>query len=336
MARPVSVTVGGLGTADNDGITTTQTPAFAGGQYLQINGALTTFGATANNICLSQTPAGAGALILNGTLASSVPTGVAVAYLGIPSRIYFTCAADESDVTFAIVGTTFTASGGPIAVTETLVGSNANKVTSVNEYFTITSITISAAASGAITVGRSGYAILDTARRVLITSCGDDSDITFTVTGTDWAGAALTETFAGGNATTASSTVSFKTVTSVKTSAAASGTVIVGTNGVADSPWILFDSYAALSEISGQTVVSGTVNYTVRQTLDNHTSLNNEAIYGRPDLVTWFDHPDTAVVAATVSKQFQYTAQPAFAKVVLNSGTGSVTMTVIQAGLFSR
>ena len=181
MGRPIVVTVGPLATADADGITLSQKAASS--LYLAINGALTD-GGTANNVCQSQTPAGAGNLTLNGTLCSSVPTGSAVAYLGSMQRVYFTCAANESGRTFTISGYGYGPSGGPFAITETLTGSNASIVASQNTYYAINSIAISGAASGAITVGRSGVATLDVARQVRITSAGNDSGITFAIVGT--------------------------------------------------------------------------------------------------------------------------------------------------------
>jgi hypothetical protein len=66
------------------------------------------------------------------------------------------------------------------------------------------------------------------ARRVRIASTGNDSGITFTVTGTDIDDAALVEVITGANATAATSTGFFKTISSIATSGATASTVIVG------------------------------------------------------------------------------------------------------------
>lgn len=105
--------------------------------------------ASANAICLSQTPAGAGALTLNGALVTS---GVAV--LDKPRRVLITTAADESARTFTITGKSATGN----TLTETIAGPNAGTGQSVLDYKTVTSITIDGAATGAITVGTSGVA----------------------------------------------------------------------------------------------------------------------------------------------------------------------------------
>ena len=75
------------------------------------------------------------------------------------------------------------------------------------------------------------------ARKIGITSDGNDSGITFTITGTDVDGKALSETVTGPNSTTVYSTNStaanFKTVTKIATSAATTGNITIGTAAVA-------------------------------------------------------------------------------------------------------
>lgn len=327
MGRPIAVTVGPLATADDDGAGTTQKVAAA--QYLVINGALSN-GSTANNVCQSQSPGAAGPMTLNGALVSSVPTGVAVAYLGSMQRIYFTCAANESGKTVVITGTGCGPSGIPYAVTETLTLANASIVASQQTYYTVSSIVISAASAGAITVGRAGVATFDTPRRLIITSGGNDTGITFTVAGTDARGSAIGEVVTGASGGAAQSVLDYKTITSVLSSGAAATTLTFGTNGVASSQWIRFDDYAANSQISIQCTVSGTTNYTVQQTMDDPGWLYSGIA---PYQTTWLDHPDTALVAATTTKQGNYGYAPIFARVTLNSGNGSVVGTFRQAYL---
>ena len=315
MSRPITVNVGPLATADADGITLSQKAASAA-QYLAINGALTD-GTTSNNIAQVQNPAGAGNLTLNGTLVSG-----GVAYLGRMRRVYFTCAGDETDVTFTVTGTGINAMGGVFAVVDSFVGANASIRASTKQFYTITTIATTGAGSGNISVGASGDATLDVARRVIITSGGDDTGITFTITGTDPSGGTISEAVTGVNGAAASSVLSYKTVTSVLTSGAVTTTVTVGTNGVADSPWVRFDDYGAHAEVAIQASVTGTANFTVRQTLQDPNSASDPVA---DESIVWVDHPDSAVVAATATAQANYAYPPVFAKVVLNSGTGSVS-----------
>ena len=325
MGRPITVVVGPLATADPDGAAAIQTvPAAA---YMALNGALTN-GATANNVCASQTPAGAGNLVLNGTLASSV-SGAAVAYLGSNQRIYFTSASNISNRTFTITGMVMSPSGLQ-GQTEVLTGPNNNTVASQQRYYWISQIAISGAAAGALTVGRAGFATFDQQRRVSIVSSADDTDITFTITGTDGTGAAITEVRAGLDNSTQTSLLSFKTITDVLTSGASSGTVTIGSSAVADSPYVRFDDYAANAQVAIQCTVSGTVNFDVEQTMDDPNIIGGPIT---PANMTWLNHPDSALANATATAQGNYAYPPIFARVTLNSGTGSVTGTFRQAYL---
>lgn len=94
--------------------------------------------ASANNICLSQSLAAPGNLLLNGSTAGT---------LTYASQIKFTFAADESGHTFVLTGTT---ADGQTA-TENIAGNNTNQ-TSVNNYLTITKIS-GPITAGALTVG---------------------------------------------------------------------------------------------------------------------------------------------------------------------------------------
>ena len=94
--------------------------------------------------------------------------------------------------------------------------------------------------------------------------------------------------------------------------------------GVKYSNTVVLDYYGR-AEVSLQVVVTGTANYTIQQTLDNPLEAGVTP--------NWFDHPDTNLVAATASKQGNYAYIPVAVRAKLNSGTGSIVLTVVQAGL---
>jgi len=97
--------------------------------------------------------------------------------------------------------------------------------------------------------------------------------------------------------------------------------------GAKNSAPVRFDDYAP-SNISIQCTVTGTVNYTVQTTLDDPNSATNPV----PEAsMTWVDSSDTAVVGATATKQSNFLFAPTFARIRLNSGSGSVTATFIQS-----
>ena len=86
--------------------------------------------------------------------------------------------------------------------------------------------------AGNLTIGgalASGGAVtFDQPRNVTITSAGDDTGITFTVTGTDETGAAQTEVITGADTDVAIGTSYFATVTQIAASGASAGNVSAG------------------------------------------------------------------------------------------------------------
>jgi VCBS repeat-containing protein len=75
-----------------------------------------------------------------------------------------------------------------------------------------------------------GVATFNAARQVTITSAGDDQARTFTITGTDVNGNALTEAVAGADTAAATSTKHFLTVTQIAVDDATTGAVTAGMN----------------------------------------------------------------------------------------------------------
>lgn len=184
-------------------------------------------------------------------------------------------------------------------------------------------------AGGALTLNgalvTAGVADLGAPRRVLFTTVGNESGRTFTVTGTDWFGNTITEAVTGPNATTGYTELDFETVTSITVDAATANSLTVGTNGIASTQPIPLDVHGR-PDVSLQIAVTGTINYTVQQTLDPMFAL---ATSSSPN---WFDHPDAELVAETVNRQGNYAYIPTGTRVLVNSGTGSGTFTVVQAG----
>ena len=172
----------------------------------------------------------------------------------------------------------------------------------------------------------SGVVTMDTPRRVLITTTGNESANTFTITGTNWSGIAISETLAGANIGTSQSVLDYATVTSIKIANNAAAALTIGTSSVASSPWIRMDDWA-FPQVAVQCSVSGTVNYTLQQTLQDPNSPYSPVA---PALVQWVQSSDPAVVNVSATAQTSYAYSPAYVRVTLNSGTGSVTATLTQ------
>ena len=95
-----------------------------------------------------------------------------------------------------------------------------------------------------------GIAQIGSPRPVYITSAGDDSGITFTITGTAWGPNGLygvVETVTGADTSTVSTAASFATVSQIAVSGAAAAAITVGVNGVAtlDTPRLVIITSAA-------------------------------------------------------------------------------------------
>lgn len=174
----------------------------------------------------------------------------------------------------------------------------------------------------------SGVATLDTPRRVLFTTAANESAKTITIVGTDWNYAPQTEVITGPNATTGYTNLDFRTVTSITISAGAAGAITVGTNTIASSMWVRLDSWAH-AQVALQCTATGTVNYTVQQTMQDPNSPTNPVL---PYSVVWLNTSDAAAVNAITSIQTNYGYAPIFAKITMNSGSGSITATISQLG----
>lgn len=210
----------------------------------------------------------------------------------------------------------------PIVVTVgALASASANNIATSQTPLAAGNLTL----NGALVSG--GVATLDKARRVLFTPAGAEAtnSTIWTVYGTDWNGAVVSETVAGVNNPSTTYTVyDYKTVTRIAVNKAQAGAVTVGTNGIASSRPINLDVWAN-APTAIQVTVSGTANYTVQQTLDDLNSVGYTS-------ATWVNHPDTTnLVAATATAQGNYAYLPQWTRITLNSGTGTVTMTVVQA-----
>ena len=190
------------------------------------------------------------------------------------------------------------------------------------------------AGAGAVTLNgslvKNGIAYLGTAQRVLITTA--DTTTTFTIVGTTPTGAPLTESFLVSAGSTYSK-LDYWSVTSITVNQGPTAAVTVGTNGIGSTPWVRLDEWAN-SYVTIQCDVVGTVNYTVQGTMDDPNSPFGTPVL--PSAVNWINSGDSAAVNATGSIATNFLFAPTFARVLLNSGSGSVTATFAQAEVAGR
>lgn len=190
-------------------------------------------------------------------------------------------------------------------------------------------------AAGALTLNGSlvsgGVATMNAARRVIITSGGNDSGKTFTITGTGgaWLGdTIISETLTGGNIAAVQSTLDYLTVTSITISAASAGTVTAGTNGVGSGPWVVWSEYPAGFNVEyAGWVLSGSPTYNLDYTLDDPfgTWLPSNLSYPRAIL-----YAPTSGLTTSQSGSFAGTVLRA-SRLTLTA-VGSVQLTQMQQG----
>lgn len=178
--------------------------------------------------------------------------------------------------------------------------------------------------NGSTVVG--GVAVLDTSRRVLITTA--DSTHLFTITGTGRSGLPVSEVVAA-NGTSVQSALDYVRVTSITLNGTATAALTVGTSGVANSQHARMDDWAP-SPVTVQCTATGTVSYTVQQSMDDPNSPTNPTTLAGQ---TWVSSADTNAVNATGTIMTNFAFAPTYIRVLLNSGTGTVAATVMQSGV---
>jgi len=174
---------------------------------------------------------------------------------------------------------------------ETLAGGAANaNVTTTNFFKSVESIQLIGGKSSAIKAGsaadvsvvldgvmsKGGTAVLGAGRNVTLTSAGNDSGVTFTVTGIGVTGREITEDITGGNAATVTTTAFFKSVTSITSDAATAGTLSVGAGTILA---------AGPRELAGSDIGSGSAEAAIAladlKTVVDNLNINAGTLYNK-------------------------------------------------------
>jgi hypothetical protein len=172
---------------------------------------------------------------------------------------------------------------------------------------------------------------LDAPRQITITNTEPAGANSFTVVGTDAAGNQISETLVSTGAAVTTQQ-NFATVTQISCSAPTTAAATAGTAATATSPWVMFDPYASGGAISKQAIVNGVANYTVQVSYDDPNAPGGVP----PGGMGWTNDTDATFVGATTSLSGSWPYTPLWARVLLNSGAGSVRATFIQPGNLGR
>lgn len=173
-------------------------------------------------------------------------------------------------------------------------------------------------------------AILDSPRRVVLSSTGNDASALFTVTGTNRYGTLQTENVAGTSGGSSYTVYDYKTVTKIALNAAAASNVLAGTNGVGSGPWFALNRYVTPGNTSlGMSVTSGSMTATGEYTYDDPNLLVPANTAVPPNV---FPMPALSGVTGPVIDGVL--TQPAnYVRWTVNSGTGTGSFYILQSGL---
>lgn len=161
-------------------------------------------------------------------------------------------------------------------------------------------------------------------RFITIKGTGNESGVTFAVVGTDPSGETQTETITGPNNNTVTSTKTYASVVSIYASGATASNIEVGVAQSGYSQWIPLDIYTPNQVTTISASVSGTVNYSIQYT--------NEDPFDHSFVQQVVAHPAAAGAftnASTSQTHFTTTLMRAV-RYVINSGTGSIRLTITQ------
>lgn len=99
--------------------------------------------------------------------------------------------------------------------------------------------------------------------------------------------------------------------------------ITISKTGSGSSAPAAIDHYISPFNVGIGVVVSGTVNYTIQHTFDN--------VFDPAVTPTWFSHPTLTSQSASADGNYAFPVRAV--KVLVNSGTGTATATVLQAGV---
>lgn len=162
------------------------------------------------------------------------------------------------------------------------------------------------------------------ARFVTITSAGNDTARTFTIVGVGPNNEVQTETVAGSNASSSTSTKTFAYVESIYVDAATAAAVEAGVTQSGYSQWIPLDIYTPNQVTTISASVSGTVNYSIEYT--------NEDPFDHSFVHQVVAHPAAggAFTSATTNQTHFTTTLMRAVRYKINSGSGSIRLTITQ------
>lgn len=99
--------------------------------------------------------------------------------------------------------------------------------------------------------------------------------------------------------------------------------IVVAKTGAGSSSTVPLDHYQSPFNVGLGVVVTGVVNYTIQHTFDD--------VFDAAVTPTWFSHPSLASLAVNADGNYAFPVRAV--KILQNSGAGTTTLTIVQAGM---
>ena len=165
---------------------------------------------------------------------------------------------------------------------------------------------------------------LDYASILSFYSAGNISTVTFTITGTDAEGGAITDTVTGINASTVKGTKYFLVVTSIAASGAVGTNVTVGTTGRALVSRLSGINTYSPDPYRAELIITGTATVTLQETFDEISSITSSSL-------NWYDVAGLDSVTTTNHAQGSPGATAVRVQVVSTSSTPTINYRIIES-----
>jgi hypothetical protein len=208
----------------------------------------------------------------------------------------------------------------PVTITNSLPAAVANSIALLQTTGGAANLVL----NGALALA--GVATLTAPAQVTLTSIANISGVNFTITGKDYRGQVISEVLVGPNATTVTSLNTYATITSIAADNVVPTNTSVGNAATGSSKVVPLDLYLTPFNVSLALEFAGTANATVQYTIDDiwvKTSL---------DALNWIT--DSTLTNISSFSSGTLIAGVTAVRFVNNSGTGVVTMRVVQSGIF--
>ena len=220
----------------------------------------------------------------------------------------------------------------PVVVSKNLIAASVSCVAAGQSLAAAGNLVLNGASASAQPSGPFGatetIATLDTARRIVITSAGNDSGRTFTITGRRQGGQTIRENLTGASGGAVVSVLDYLNVGQVHVDGAVATTVTVGTNGTGSTDWIMpnFDMTPFNVNIVDQ--ITGTIGWNLETTNDIYwrQPMGPADLTPQPNVNKVIDGATTLQPATLASAVTGY-------RFTVVSGTGTIAAQCEQAGI---